>query len=96
MNSIYIKHINCYSYEIAWRIFCLDARIAGIIAARIPAIIEIPIHCKVCSVETTNVSKPWSSIDLMRLHANNIPNPVPKKAPNIEIIEDSKNIIRLI
>jgi len=38
--------------------FCLDALIAGMIAAITPEIIAITIHNIVCCVETTNSVKP--------------------------------------
>ena len=65
-------------------------------AAIIPAIIAIPIQINVCEIDIENVSKPSSLSAWMRLHAKNIPKPVPKAAPNIEIIEDSIKIILLI
>ena len=40
--------------------FCLDALIAGIIAAIIPAIIDIPIQISVCEIDIAKVSKPSS------------------------------------
>ncbi len=76
--------------------FCLDALIAGRIAAITPAIIEIPIHNAVCGTDTANTVKPSSASVWMRLHAKNIPKLVPKAAPNIEIIDDSMKIILLI
>ena len=80
----------------ASNMFCLDALIAGSIAAIIPAIIAIPIQINVCDVDIAKVSKPSSLNAWIRLHAKKIPKPVPRAAPNIEIIEDSINIILLI
>ena len=44
--------------------FCLDALIAGRIAAITPAIIEIPIHNAVCGTDTANTVKPLSLIHI--------------------------------
>ena len=76
--------------------FCLDALIAGSIAAMTPAIIAMPIHKNVCGIETANTVNPSSANVWIKLHAKNTPNPVPSAAPNIEIIEDSIKIILLI
>ena len=76
--------------------FCLDALIAGRIAAITPAIIEIPIHNAVCGTDTANTVNPSSASVCIRLHAKNITKLVPKAAPNIEIIDDSMKIILLI
>ena len=76
--------------------FCLAALIAGSIAAMTPAIIAMPIHKNVCCMETANTVKPSSANVWIKLQAKNIPNPVPRAAPNIEIIEDSIKIILLI
>ena len=73
--------------------FCLAALIAGSIAAMIPAIIAIPIHKNVCGMETANTVNPSSANVWIKLQAKKIPNPVPRAAPNIEIIEDSIKII---
>ena len=76
--------------------FCLAALIAGSIAAITPAIIAIPIHKNVCGIETANTVNPSSANVCIKLHAKKIPSPVPKAAPNIEMIEDSIKIILLI
>ena len=73
-----------------------SAHLPGMIAAITPEIIAITIHKIVCWVETTNSVKPWSSSAWIRLHAKNIPSPVPSIAPNTEMIEDSINTIFLI
>ena len=41
--------------------FCLDALIAGSIAAMTPAIIAMPIHKNVCGIETANTVNPSSA-----------------------------------